>query len=108
MVVLGGLAVFVVISLVFCLAHPFGNPRATSMVPTDAPSPLLLEHALMPVEVRSVLRQKCGDCHSTQTRWPWYGRFAPVSWLMEKDITEAQEQKNLSQWESLPDEEILR
>jgi cytochrome c len=27
--------------------------------------------------------------------------------LMEKDITEAQEQMNLSQWESLPDEEIL-
>ena len=26
---------------------------------------------------------------------------------MEKDITEAQEQMNLSQWESLPDEEIL-
>src|ERR1700688_4768894 len=106
-VVLAGLAVLVVLSLVFGLAHPFGNPRATTMVPTDAPSTLLLEHALMPVEVRSVLRQKCGDCHSTQTRWPWYGRFAPVSWLMEKDITEAQEQMNLSQWESLPDQEIL-
>src|SRR6202051_1319036 len=107
MVVLAGLAVLVVLSLVLGLAHPFGNPRATTMVPTDAPSTLLLEHALMPVEVRSVLRQKCGDCHSTQTRWAWYGRFAPVSWLMEKDITEAQEQMNLSQWESLPDEEIL-
>ena len=106
-VVLAGLAVLVVLSLVLALWHPFGNPRATTTVATDAPSTLLLEHALMPVEVRSVLRQKCGDCHSTQTRWPWYGRFAPVSWLMEKDITEAQEQMNLSQWESLPDEEIL-
>lgn len=106
-VVLAALAVLVVLSLVLGLAHPFGNPRATTMVATDAPSTLLLEHALMPVEVKSVLRQKCAACHSTQTRWPWYGRFAPASWLMESDITEAQEQMNLSQWESLPDEEIL-
>jgi cytochrome c len=106
-VVLASLAVLVVLSLALGLVHPFGNPRATTTVPTDAPSTLLLEHAFIPVEVKSVLRQKCADCHSTQTRWPWYGRFAPVSWLMERDITKAQEQMNLSQWESLPDEEIL-
>jgi hypothetical protein len=91
---IAGLAVLVVLSLVLGLAHRFGNPRATTTVATDAPSTLLLEDALMPVEVSSVLRQKCGDCHSTQTRWPWYGRFAPVSWLMEKEITEAPEQMN--------------
>ena len=106
-VLLAGLPALVVLSFVLGLAHPFGNPRATTTVATDEPSTLLLEHALMPVEVKSVLRQKCGDCHSSQIRWPWYGRFAPVSWLMEHDITEAQEQMNLSQWESLPDEEIL-
>ncbi len=106
-VVLAGLAALVALSLALGLAHPFGNPRATTTVATDAPSTLLLEHALMPVEVRSVLRQKCADCHSTQTRWPWYGRFAPASWLIESDIREAQEQMNLSKWESLPDEEIL-
>ena len=106
-VVLAGLAVTLVLSLLLGLAHPFGNPRATTTVATDAPSTLLLEHGLMPVEVRSILRAKCADCHSAQTQWPWYARFAPVSWLMESDIMEAQEQMNLSQWESLPDEEIL-
>ena len=106
-VVLAGLAVTLVLSLLLGLAHPFGNPRATTTVATDAPSTLLLEHGLMPVEVRSILRAKCADCHSAQTQWPWYARFAPVSWLMESDIMEAQEQMNLSQWESLPDEDIL-
>jgi cytochrome c len=106
-VLLAGLAALGVLSLALALAHPFGNPRAATTVETDEPSTLLLEHALMPVEVKSVLRQKCGDCHSTQTHWQWYGRFAPVSWLMESDITEAQEQLNLSKWESLPDEDIL-
>ncbi len=104
---LAGLAVLIVLSLALGLAHPFGNPRAATTVATDAPSTLLLEHALIPVEVKSVLRQKCADCHSTQTRWPWYARFAPASWLMESDITEAREQMDLSKWESLPDEEIV-
>ena len=105
--VLACLAVLIALSLALGLTHPFGNPRATTTAAMDAPSTLLLEHALIPVEVKSVLRQKCADCHSTQTRWPSYARFAPVSWLMESDITEAQEQMNLSQWESLPAEEIL-
>src|ERR1700730_10750676 len=74
-VVLAGLAVLVVMSLALGLAHPFGNRRAATIVPTDAPSTLLLEHALIPVEVKSVLRQKCADCHSTQTHWPWYGHL---------------------------------
>jgi cytochrome c len=100
--------VLVVLSLAAGFAHPFGNPRAATTVATDAPATLLMSHALMPVEVRSVLREKCGDCHSTQTHWPWYGRLAPVSWLLEYDITEAQEQMNLSEWESLPDEDIRR
>lgn len=97
-----------ILSLLLGLAHPFGNPRERNEVATDAPSTLLMSHAMMPVEVRSVLREKCADCHSTQTQWPWYGRFAPISWLLEYDITEAQEQMNLSKWESLPDEDILR
>jgi cytochrome c len=106
-VLLAGLVVLLVLSLTLALVHPFGNPRAATTVATDEPSTLLLEHALMPVEVKSVLRQKCADCHSAQIHWRWYGRFAPVSWLMESDIKEAQEQLNLSQWESLPNEEIL-
>ena len=100
------LALFVV-SLALGLVHPFGNPRETTTVATDAPSTLLLAHALIPVEVKSVLRQKCADCHSTQTRWPWYSHLAPGSWLMEHDITEAREQMDLSKWESLPDAEIV-
>ena len=33
--------------------------------------------------------QVCGDCHSHETRWPWYSHVAPVSWLLEEDVEEA-------------------
>lgn len=45
-----------------------------------------------------VLRRACLDCHSNQTRVPWYGRVAPASWLLAKDVTEARQAMNLSEW----------
>ncbi len=40
----------------------------------------------------------CGDCHSNQTVWPWYSNIAPVSWLIQSDVTEARSKFNVSEW----------
>lgn len=59
----------------------------------------------IPPDVRETLMTKCADCHSNQTRAPLYGRFAPFSWLMERDIVKAREAMNLSQWNNYSAEE---
>jgi len=46
-----------------------------------------------------MLSQKCGDCHSDNTRWPLYSRIAPSSWLVERDVAQGREHMNLSSWE---------
>ena len=51
-----------------------------------------------PHHVGSSLRRVCGDCHSNQTRWPWYSRISPVSWLIAKDVREGRAHFNLSAW----------
>lgn len=51
-----------------------------------------------PAEVASVLERSCMDCHSNQTRWPWYSNVAPVSWLVADDVEEAREHMNFSEW----------
>ena len=53
----------------------------------------------VPEEVRATLAQKCGDCHSNNTRWPLYSRIAPTSWLVERDVHEGRAHLNLSFWE---------
>jgi cytochrome c len=58
-----------------------------------------MEHTAVPPAVREILTAKCADCHSAQTRAPIYGRFAPASWLMERDIVQARNAMNLSEWE---------
>jgi hypothetical protein len=59
----------------------------------------MLAGSNVPDEVRATLAQKCGDCHSNNTRWPLYSRVAPASWLVEHDVHEGREHLNLSAWE---------
>jgi len=51
-----------------------------------------------PAEVASMLRNACYDCHSYETRWPWYGHVAPVSWWLNSHVADAREVLNFSEW----------
>jgi hypothetical protein len=54
-----------------------------------------------PTEVLAVLERACYDCHSHETKWPWYSRVAPVSWLVAHDVREGREELNFSTWNRL-------
>lgn len=51
-----------------------------------------------PPEVVAVLARSCFACHSNRTRWPWYSRVAPVSWLVAGDVHEGRSRLNFSSW----------
>lgn len=51
-------------------------------------------------EVAVLLRNTCYDCHSNITQKYWYSNVAPVSWFINKDITEGRKSLNFSNWES--------
>ena len=55
-------------------------------------------HALVSPEVAAILDRSCNDCHSNQTRWPWYSQIAPVSWKVAGDVNEGRDHMNLSDW----------
>lgn len=40
----------------------------------------------------------CADCHSHQTKYPWYSNIAPVSWLLARDVEEGREHFNVHAW----------
>jgi hypothetical protein len=52
--------------------------------------------------VESILNQACKDCHSSQTRWPWFSSIAPASWLIARDVERGRSAMNLSQWSAKP------
>jgi hypothetical protein len=49
-------------------------------------------------EVGALLRTACYDCHSNETRWPWYSHVAPASWLLARDVKEGRGHLNFSTW----------
>jgi cytochrome c len=83
-------------SLLLAHIHPFGN--ADLYGARDAKTQLLATSSLPP-DVRATLTQKCADCHSIKSKAPIYGRLAPVSWLMERDILKGRKAMNLSLWD---------
>ncbi len=97
-----GFAFFCMTSLLLGRVHPFGD--AASYAAKTTPS-ILMEHSAIPPEVRSTLAAKCADCHSMQTRLPVYGRFAPLSWMMERDIVKGRAQINFSLWDTYSTEQ---
>lgn len=52
-----------------------------------------------PPEVMTLLQRSCWDCHSNETRWPWYSQVAPVSWLLTRDVRDGREHLNFSEWQ---------
>lgn len=60
--------------------------------------PVTAEPAWDTPRTRELFVRSCADCHSNQTRWPWYSHVAPVSWLLAKDVREGREHFNVSEW----------
>jgi cytochrome c len=90
-------------SLLLARVHPYGD---AGLYTTSAPPPFM-QDTHVPSDVRAILFTKCADGHSAQTRAPIYGRFAPVSWLMESDIVRGRKAMNLSMWSAYPQDERL-
>lgn len=58
-----------------------------------------------PPAVREIVLRACADCHSEETKWPWYSSLPPVSWQIHSDVNNARAVMNLSHWSEYGDEE---
>ncbi|TDS08936.1 heme-binding protein [Sphingobacterium paludis] len=51
---------------------------------------------VLPENVKAILVQSCYDCHSNNTRYPWYSRIQPGAWFMAKHIQHGKAEVNFS------------
>jgi hypothetical protein len=51
-----------------------------------------------PPVVKEAFQRSCYDCHSNQTRWPWYSAVAPPSWWIHYEVDEGRKRLNFSSW----------
>jgi hypothetical protein len=85
-----------VVALVFLIGIQFVRPARTN--PHTDPAGTL--SAIMPItaEAAAVLDRSCRDCHSNDTRWPWYSNLAPVSWFVIDHVNHGRSHFNYSDW----------
>ena len=70
-------------------------------IPVERSNPPVTQVLEMPPDVKPIMQRACFDCHSNETRWPWYSKVAPVSWLVSHDVAEGREHMNFSEWDQM-------
>ena len=65
--------------------------------PTD-PARTLTARMHLPPGADAVLTRACRDCHSHETRWPWYSNVAPISWFVIDHVNHGRQHFNYSDW----------
>ena len=58
-------------------------------------------------QTRALAERACFDCHSNQTKWPWYANIAPVSWAISHEVQEGRQKINYSDWKPKKEDESV-
>ncbi len=56
----------------------------------------------VPPDVDSILIVACKDCHSNNTRYPWYNNFQPVAWFLANHVQDGTNSFNLNEFATYP------
>lgn len=87
---------FIIIGIIVIMQLiPSGRPE---VIPDNEHD--LIRNNVLPDSVSKILKNACYDCHSNETKYPWYAFIAPVSWLVSRDTKLGRGDMNLSDWES--------
>jgi len=84
-----------VLLLVFIVAQFFspeknqGNTEdLTAFLNETKPSP----------EVKTILETTCFDCHSSNTKYPWYDKITPINFWLNEHVEDGKKHLDFSKW----------
>ena len=58
------------------------------------------EDTSVPDNVLGILKTQCFDCHTNNTKYPWYAEVAPFSFWLNDHIIDGKKHFNMSEWNS--------
>ena len=89
-ILLGLFIVFIVIQFI----RPAHNTSG-QVLPTD-----ITKTINVPDKILDVFKKSCYDCHSNDTRYPWYINIQPMGWIMADHIKTGKANLNFSEFGS--------
>jgi hypothetical protein len=92
LLIIAALAGLALVCLLAIQLIPFGR--------THNNPPVIAEPSWPDQAVRALAVRACFDCHSNETKWPWYADVAPASWVLDLDVLRGRRALNFSEWNS--------
>jgi len=86
----------VLIFLIILLAIQFIRP-AKNIHQGPQPNDISTVYAV-PASIDSILVKACNDCHSNNTRYPWYNNVQPVAWFLDNHVKDGKRSFNLNEF----------
>ena len=89
---------FLALMLVAFIAIQFVRP-AKNISDTAQPNDIATKYAI-PADVQATLKASCYDCHSNNTKYPWYNNLQPVAWFLADHVKEGKKELNFNEFAS--------
>lgn len=82
--------------LVALIVIQFFRPKKNK---SEGPQPNYIGNVFaVPADVKPILAKACNDCHSNNTRYPWYSNFQPVLWWLNNHIQDGKKELNFDEY----------
>lgn len=66
---------------------------------SEGPQPNFIGNSFaIPEDVKTILAKACNDCHSNNSKYPWYAKFQPVHWWLDNHIRNGKSHLNFDEY----------
>jgi len=76
---------------------------AIQFIRPELKNPAVTADLNAPADVKRILETSCYNCHSNETRLPWFDRIVPAYWIAARDVKHGRARLNFSEIGKLPD-----
>ena len=82
--------------LIALVAIQFFHPKKNIHV-VDQPNAISKKFQVS-ADVKIILDKACMDCHSNNTRYPWYNNIQPVAWWLNDHVIDGKKELNFDEY----------
>ena len=82
--------------LITLVVIQFFRPKK-NIHPGDQPN-AITKKFLVTADVKTILDKACMDCHSNNTRYPWYYNIQPVAWWLADHVNHGKKELNFDEF----------
>jgi len=87
--------VLIVLLVLFVAAQAFRPAKNNS----NDTSKDISKSYVVPENVKAILAKACNDCHSNNTKYPWYAEIQPVAWWLNDHIQDGKKHLNFNEFD---------